>query len=214
MVPVRSPPTSGLAIAALVLAVVPCCPAISLVGTVLGVAALRRIQAANGALAGRSIAKWAIGIGITLAILSTMGMTILVQHAEQTNREIISTQIAEVIDSSRVQQPDRAAKAWNNASANTPTTAEFQRFGQEVAQRYGRLQRFSISSMTTGGSLFRQRIEVAGVYIFQNVERTGSAIFDVQPRAGDLWPQFHLTALTIEDRDHGDLKLPPEASTP
>jgi hypothetical protein len=212
--PSRRPPTSRLAIVGIVLAAVPCCPAVSLVGSILGMAALRRIQAANGSLGGRRLALWAVGIGFAVTFVSTMLMIILVRQLDIANRAIITTQIAEVVNAATDDQIDRAAKSWNNAANQTPTNTEFDQFGNEVSSRYGRLQRFTISSMATGGTFFEQQIEVAGVYIFQNAERPGSAVFDVQAKTNDLWPQFRLRTLMIEDRERGDLKLPSGNTSP
>jgi len=181
---------------------------------VLGMAALRRIQAAHGGLGGRRLAQWAIGVGAGLTVITTLGMMTLARHVDQTNRLIMTTQIAAVINHSIDQQSALAAKAWNHGGAHTPSGDEFARLGTEAVTRYGRLHRFSISSMATGGTLFQQRIEVAGVYIFQNAERPGAAVFDVQASAGNLWPQFRLRSLVIEDRERGDLKLPQEIASP
>lgn len=200
--------TSRLAVVALVLAAIPCCPMVSLAGALLGLAALRRIHAAGNALAGTRVAQWAVGVGFALTILSTALLTMLAHQFDDANRRVMTAQIAEVINASTVGQVDRSAKSWNNIGSSTPAAAEFERFGHLVLNRYGRLQRFSISSTTVGGSLFQQHIEVAGVYIFQNAERPGSAVFEVHAGGVDLWPQFRLRSLVIEDREKGDLKLP------
>ena len=72
----HAPETSGLAIAAFVLALL---PGTWPVGLVLAIIALRQIRANPSRLSGRALASWAIGIGAILTVLAGLALPVVLR---------------------------------------------------------------------------------------------------------------------------------------
>lgn len=215
IVPKRAhPPTSRLAVAAVILAVIPCCPLISLVGAALGVMALRRIQASKGAMGGGRLAVWAVCIGSAMSLLTTVVFSSLQSFVQDMNRQIMVEQVTTTIHAAMQGDIARVRTQWLTSDQKSMNDESVLVFGQTLLDRYGPLIRFTISSETTVGALLQPQYEVAGVFVFERSELLGNAAFDVRTTTSAPWPQFRLTSLTIEDVALGSLQLPPETRLP
>jgi hypothetical protein len=101
-----------------------------------------------------------------------------------------------------------AAGHWAKLVGDAPSAESLQRFGALTHDRYGRLNRFQITSMVASNGLFSHQIEIAGVFSFERGERTGSAKFQLRPGEGVAWPSFWIQGLKIDDAEHGSIQLP------
>ncbi len=205
--PVQAP-LSALAVVGLVLALVPCCPFISLLGAMLGISAWRRIRISNGKLGGRRVALAACFAGIGLSIVSTVGLSVLSRAISDSSRDTMVSSIEQTIATAIDGNMHAVPSAWASTSA-TPTSAQVSDFGKQMKERYGAFQRFKMTTSNVGGSLLRQEHEVAGIFVFERRELTGSAKFEVRAAAGESWPTFELQSILIEDHELGELRLPP-----
>ena len=201
------PRMSRLAVVAIVLAAVPCCPVVSLAGSALGITALRRIRAATGALGGLRLEQLAIAIGLMVGALSMIGLTRLGQWVDRTNHEEMTRAVETAVRGAMDGNVQEVQKVW--ASGPGLPADAIQSFGESALQRYGRLRWFSASFSSASGSMFQQEYEVAGVFVFDRRELTGSAAFEVRTDTGQIWPQFRLKSIEITDKENGDLRLPP-----
>src|SRR6185503_11382760 len=74
------PRLSKQAVFAIVLAVLACCPMASLLGSIMGLAALGRIRRSQGRLRGKRLALAAAIAGFSLAVAASIGLTVLQQR--------------------------------------------------------------------------------------------------------------------------------------
>src|SRR5262245_14826472 len=91
------PKTSRLAVAALVLAVLPFRSSSSLLGAVLGLMAVRKLQFSGGSLVGRKLAIAAALVGFVMTALLSLVMSVGSNYLTAFNRKIMVDQIEEVV---------------------------------------------------------------------------------------------------------------------
>jgi hypothetical protein len=210
----RSLRTSALAIAALVLSVIPCCPMVNLAGAMIGVAALRRIDSAPAQLGGRRLAIVAIAAGLGLSIfLGGAWIAFAVQYQDRVDRDMVTT-VETFVRSAADGDVAQARAMWSRVPSAAIDDAAVFAFGQEVKDRYGALERISIASTTSVGSVLSMRIDAACVFSFESSTRTGSAGFQVISSASGFWPTVRLVSLRIDDADRGNIIVGPKAETP
>lgn len=106
-----APPYSRLAIAAFVVAVVPCCPLTGLLGFFLGLAALRRIAAAPG-LRGRQLATAAVFLGIVSTVVSAYGIVRFARSAAERQDRALAEAVQSFVVAAQESRFDDARKAW------------------------------------------------------------------------------------------------------
>jgi hypothetical protein len=206
-------PRSPLAIAALVLALVPCCPPVSLLGAILGLVALRRIQLANGPPANRRLAIAAVLIGIGVSLFSGFLMNTAARSIDHRTTQMMVEHVEQAIREAAEGREHDALQRWSSAAQEQITAEDLREFGTATQSRHGRLQRFSITSQSRSGTLLQQRFDVAGLFIFERRKRTGAASFEVRPSRRGLLPEIRMESLLIEDREHGNLRLPAGRNT-
>jgi len=198
----------GLAIVAFILAVVPCCPMVSLLGAMLGLAALRRIQLARGALGGRRLAAVAVIVGFVVSGISAIGFSRLAFSVDQWVEQTMAANVQDLVRASVQGRIDAGLRLWTPDSRRSVSAQDISDFGAQISQRYGRLQRFSIMSRSKPGSMFDPEMDASGVFVFDHGELLGSAKFELRPAIGQSIPQLQLRSILIEDKDRGDLRLP------
>lgn len=199
-----------MAITALIIAAVPCCPFVNLVGAMLGVAALRRIHASRGVLGGRRLATTAIAIGLGLAVLlSGAWLAFSFREQQRLDAQMVN-HIEGFIRAAQNGQSDKARSFWRPGASVNLSAADISAFGEESQKRYGRLERVSIASHSNSGSLLAPTIETACVFVFESSQRTGSAGFQLSISGNSIWPDLRLTKLRLDDPEHRPLALPAE----
>ncbi|NNM26707.1 MAG: DUF4190 domain-containing protein [Phycisphaerales bacterium] len=209
--------TPALAITALVLALVPCCPLTGLVGAMLGFTAYRRAvreEAAGGQDRGRRLALAAMVIGGMGAVISTLTWNHLLLVTDEAQESMMTHQIRRIV----APEPDddtALAEVWEDDAA-TPPEAERDAFADAVAARFGALDRITIVSTARTGSFFDPAIEAACVFHCERASPTGAVRFRVHARLGEPL-DFRIVKLTIDGGERGDLILggtPQAAGTP
>ncbi len=202
-------PLSALAVTALVIAVLPGCPPVNLLGLVLGVLALRRIRNASGRLGGRRIAQLAVGLGWLSSMLWAAGWW----WVGDTTRDALEQSMTEQVERLLVIESDRQAEEqvarWSGPAAVAPSPQEVRAFAESVRARYGPLRRLSVTSMTTDGSFSDPTYVIAMIAFFEGGQHAASGRFRLQ--VGTL--QTRLQRLIVMDPDGGDLMIPSVAES-
>jgi hypothetical protein len=208
------PKTSALAVTALILAVIPCCPLVNLAGVTIGITALKRIERSGGALGGKRIAKSAIAVGLALSVLlAAAWMMFTVQYQRHVDEEMQSISqgfVLAAIDG----HARRARQFWTPERQQQVSEQAIEEFGKQVAARFGRLSGINFSVTSGSGSLFEPHIDAACVFTFESSKRTGSVSFRLVPSGNSVWPIVKLRQFRINDAERGDLILGAAAETP
>jgi hypothetical protein len=197
----------------LVLAFIPCCPATGLLGAFLGLFALRRLPPGAEHARHRRVAITAVIAGIAMSVL----WLVLFDAARGAMLEQYETDMTKrVEDFLAVEaEPETLAKSWTaRADARVPVE-EMLALRSECTARWGAFERFSLVSFEGGGTLFRPRYDVAGLFHFEHATLSGVARLDVMPSPSRvIVPEFRLRSITIEDHEQGDLVLPAKPDEP
>lgn len=201
--------TSPLAVVSLVLALMPCCPLVNVVGIVLGLAALRRIDLAGGRVGGRRMARAAVLAGGGMTILSMFMLRDFSRTMHQSYEAAMNGQVEAFVHAAVSGDVSAANQAWSNQPGERLQPDEIEAFGRELNSRYGPLKRFTIASSVTSGSLLTPRMDAAGIFVFENGQLTGSARFNLVAGTVSVKPTFRIRSLRIDDAQQGDLMLPP-----
>lgn len=196
---------SALAVSALVVALVPCCPLTALIGAFLGLFAMRRIQRSGGRLRGNGIAMAAMVAGAVGAIVWAIAFERFALAQQDAQETAIAEQIGGILIAAQEGRPADVLAGWY-PDATTPTAEEIIEFGAEVTTRYGDVDRFAVLSAVRSGPLMSPEIVVAGIYRSASEEPIGSARFRMILGV-QLTPTFKPMQIVIEDPDRGDLVL-------
>jgi hypothetical protein len=210
--PARTPPPklSVLAVTALVIAAIPCCPLVNLLGAMLGITAMRRIQMSRGLLGGRRVAAIAIAIGLGLAVLlSVAGMTFSYREQQRLESQMVASieGFIRAVEDGRSDKAQQFLRPGTNKGESGDVLAAF---GEQMKLRFGALDRVSIASQSNSGSLLAPTIEAACVYAFESTQRTGSAAFQLTITGKSIWPDLRLIRLRVDDPESGPVAFPAE----
>ena len=205
--------TSAMAVIALVLALLPMCVPLNLVGSFLGVIALRRVNAAGGLLRGRMAAHVAIWGGLILTVSGWWAWTALGQWGERAIQQTAAETTTAFLRDAAEGRPQDALGHWS-PSAPRPSEAEVEAFGQVVAA-IGEVKSVGIVSMQPlpGGSMLQPTWSAWLVITIDTAQYDGSARFDLLPGVGSLSPRAVLRQVLI-DGPEGDVSLPVAAVEP
>jgi len=193
---------------ALFMAVVPCCPFVSLAGGFLGMVVLSRMQKAGAGpnAPGRKVAIVAAVTGLLMSIATT-GLYTWWQHRMETAfRQEAITELEQVIRSSMAGDAATARSLWH-PSSDAPSSVEFETFGNTLQHRYGRLQRFAIDSFVIDGTPRSPTIDMSGLFTFETRELAGSAKLYLRQPTGPFSVDLGLAKILIEDRTDGNVVL-------
>jgi hypothetical protein len=195
-----------MAIIAVVLAFLPMCVPLNLVGCVLGALAKRRIAASGGALGGRGAATAAIWGGIIMTAAGWWAFVSLTDWAEgMVQRQASSAAAAFVHD---VQQGDyEAAAGWWSPSVETPNTAAMAHFAEAIAA-FGEVDGVGVRVMQPLPGDTLTPVWSAGlVFNFGSGPVSGSARYDVLMGVSTVEEMVLLRRIVIEGPE-GDVVLP------
>ncbi|MCP3904060.1 MAG: DUF4190 domain-containing protein [Planctomycetes bacterium] len=201
----HTPRSSVLAMVALAIAVIPCCPLAGLLGACLGIVSLSGIRRSEGRVTGARIAIAAIVLGTVTSIIGWLALDRLVSYQEAEHTRTMDDQVTRIIRSASEQRTDEL-HLWAAGTAR-PSDDELLAFGAVVSERYGRFDRLAIISSTHSGPLLSPIREIAVVFHFEHGQPLGSARFQTRVVGGQFIPQLDLARLTIEDAAAGDLVL-------
>jgi len=194
---------------ALALAIVPCCPFVSLAGGFLGLLALGRMHRGGFRrdAPGRKIAIAAAITGLLVSIATTGAFTWWQQGLNDSFREEATTEVEQVMHAAMRSDLPTVRQVWSPNPA-APADETILAFGKELHARYGRFQRFAIDSFAFEGLPSAPRIDMSGVFTFETRQLPGSAQLVLVPHPGTLAMDFALVKILIEDRAAGNLELP------
>lgn len=198
---------SILAVAGLVMAIIPCCPPANLLAVGLGLLALRRIGASSGRLRGVGLARAAIFAGSILTILSLVLLTRFATRQQQLMDQAMVNVVESTIRGSMIDRADLVRLSWVGPRESRPSKEEILAFGQTLQERYGTFKRCAIVSSLMTGSFFAPRMEAAVIVYFSSGQIHGSMEVDLIIPTFRTEPTFSMRALRLEDPQAGDLEL-------
>ncbi|MBT7351758.1 MAG: DUF4190 domain-containing protein [Phycisphaerae bacterium] len=208
--PATQSQTSAMAIIAIVLALLPLCVPLNLIGTVLGFVAKRRIVAAGGRLRGHGAARAAIWGGLIMTVLGWWVWSEIGQWTqraiEETAGETTTAFLQEVADGR-----SQAAFARWSSNADMPSDTHVDSFARAVAQ-LGTVQSVGIVSMQPI-DIWQLVWSAWLVITIGDAKYDGSAQYELQPEAGSITPRPMLREFTL-DAPNGQLSLPEVVGEP
>ncbi|MBT5657678.1 MAG: DUF4190 domain-containing protein [Phycisphaerae bacterium] len=211
--PATQSQTSAMAIIAIVLALLPLCVPLNLIGTVLGFVAKRRIVAAGGRLRGHGAARAAIWGGLIMTVLGWWVWSEIGQWTqraiEETAGETTTAFLQEVADGR-----SQAAFARWSSNADMPSDTHVDSFARAVAQ-LGTVQSVGIVSMQPmpDTDIWQPVWSAWLVITIGDAKYDGSAQYELQPEAGSITPRPMLREFTL-DAPNGQLSLPEVVGEP
>ncbi|MCZ6835368.1 MAG: DUF4190 domain-containing protein [Planctomycetota bacterium] len=198
---------SALAIVAMVLAVIPCCPPVNLLAVGLGMLAYRRIGRSGGRLRGANVARAAIFAGFALSILSLILLGRFGEQYQQRLKDDMLTDLQVVMQAAIDQQVGVVQSKWSPNAPVVPSDEAILQFGAELEARYGAIERIIIVSQTHSG-VSKQRIQAALIFQCTRGEYNGSVEVELAFLPMELIPDIRLHWLMLEDPEAGNLRLP------
>jgi hypothetical protein len=201
----RAPMSSYVA---LVMALVPCCPFVSLAGGFLGLIVLLRLQKAGAGpnAPGRRVALAAAILGLLVAIGSAGAFSLWQYRMHTSLRDEAANDLDQFIRAVMDEDSAKARSIWL-ASPDAPPNDEFVEFGRTLQDRYGRFQRFAIDSFVFGGAPLAPTVDMSGVFTFETREVAGSARLLMRQSGGPFTIDLVLLRVFIEDSTLGDLVI-------
>lgn len=199
-----------LAYFALAMSILGCCPLVSAVGGSLGLVALRRITQSNGTLRGRRVANASVIVSLIMTIGGVIGWSQFASSVQKWIKADSCVVVERFIQAADRNDAAASRSIWAHAVAATFSDQAIAAFAAEALRRYGRLREFRVTSIVPGPTTVPTTFEVAGTFVFQQAERTGSATVLLEP-TNTFRPiyRMRLMSLTIDDKPLGDLALPP-----
>ncbi len=199
--------TSVMAVIALVLAVLPMCVPLNLIGTVLGMVAIGRVKAAGGQLRGRTAARVAIWGGVIMSVAGWWAWSAVAQWGERAVQQTAVEATTHFLQDAAGGRPQDALAHWS-PSAPRPNEAEVTSFGTFIAA-IGKVKRVGIVSMqpVPGSDMWQPSWSAWIVVFIGDAKYDGSARYDLQPAAGSIHPRAVLRSVRIEG-PNGEQSLP------
>lgn len=188
------------------LAVLGCCPMVSLLGSVMGLAALGRIRHSRGELRGRRLALAATFVGAALAIGSSIGLGLLQESMRDYCERSIAATVEAAVHDAADGKIKEAGDRWGDWPGDRPNDEALARLGNETLSRYGGLKRFQVTHMVPAGGFLNPQFEVAGVFDFERGQQTGSARAAFGQGADGELASFWLRQLKIDDAQAGSIE--------
>ncbi|HWB20827.1 MAG TPA: hypothetical protein VG711_11035 [Phycisphaerales bacterium] len=203
------PPHSALAVIALILALVPCCPLLPMLGSTLGAIADYRIFTSGGMLRGRRTARSAIFIGIGMTLITSTLMYWMKDSLQSYLKDALGVQTHHAVDPNAPKQGEDSG--WLESASGGPNTEDIERFRQDLSDRYGNFQGFTISLIAPKSGFYDVNYSAAGVFDFEKGSHPGHVHFQLAPGSGFM-PEVRMTGITIEDAQQGALTCAGAAS--
>lgn len=196
----RVPRRSIMAVIALVLAVMPGCPLTGIVGGLLGLVALKRIDRNQPRMRGRRLAIAAMLIGPCSALVWLAGWNHLGSFADEGIQRAMIDRVHEAISTDGGKHP------FADDVQQSLSLAELERVRSLIHDRFGDLRDVSISNKIVSG-FPPSRVEAALLLTFADGSTLASAIYDMRAARAGVIPEVLLRELVIEDHERGQLRL-------
>jgi hypothetical protein len=206
-----------LPITAIVLALAPGCPIVTLIGAGLGALALARLRRSGADNARATLARrLSIGAMAGGAITTIFWMSAIERFAatvDAAHHEAVSQRSVELLAAAEAGDVDAARATWLGV-ATAPTAAEIRAFGAACAARYGAVQDVAVLSATRTGSALGSTFEAAVVLRFERESITGLVRYRIFVGLGSPMVDCRITGVTIDDSDRGPMELVTAAAAP
>jgi hypothetical protein len=202
----RRRPLSGMAIIAVVLAFLPMCVPLNLLGTTLGFLAKRRIDLSGGAIGGRGAARAAIWGGVIMTVAGWWAWSSLTQWAEDMVRQQASETASAFMADIQKGDFESAATRWS-PEIETPDATAMKKFATAVAV-LGTVEGVGIRVMQPLSSDSITPVWSAGlIFNFSDAQLLGSARYDVLMGVTSTEEMVRLRRIVIDALDD-TLSLP------
>ena len=190
-----------------------CCPMTSLMGFVLGLISLRRIQASHGRLGGRTIAKMAMALGLIMVPVQYFILDAFQKMNERLLQEGLEHSMSVVFDVDSQDRSDDLLRVFSSLDGKRPSTAEIDSFVERATSELGPYQGLSVIRSTPGESGFLDRsYEIAVGFRFTARTVTGGVECLVIPSGTSLPHSILFQRIELQVLPESALMLP--ASTP
>jgi hypothetical protein len=206
-------PISSLAIIGLVVALIPMCLPLNLIGCLLGLLALLRISSSGGAMGGAGAAKVAMWGGAIMFALGYWGVTSLADWGQGQVREQGAHAATEFVRAVQDHEYE-AARRWWSRSAEPVSDDALQAFA-EALERVGRIEQVGIRSVQpVPAGMFQAAWSASMAFVGDDETHRGAGRFDVSAGAASLDDLVRIRRMVISGPD-GDITLPAtKESTP
>lgn len=197
---------------ALASSLVLCCPMTSLMGFVLGLISLRRIQASGGVLGGRKIAKTAMILGLVMVPVQYFILDSFQKMNERLLQEGLENAMSVLFDVDSQERSDQLLRIFSTLDGKRPSKDEIDLFVDRATSSLGAYQGLSVIRSTPGESGFLDRsYEVAVGFRFADRTVTGGVECLVIPSGTSNPHAILFQRLELQIRPEETLQLPPFA---
>ncbi len=181
---------SPLAVIGVVLASIPMCVPVNLLGFVFGALALRRIRHSGGVIRGRNVARAAMIIGLVTTIGGSWGWMRLGQWQEKATAEAASLSVNGFVTSATAGDVTAAMQWWSPQTA-APKAQDVLAFGKAINATCD-VTHVTVNAITstTGGDFWKPTMSLWLTVVCNDGQQCrASARIDLIPRVGQLQPQ-------------------------
>jgi len=201
-------PISTLAVISLVLALIPMCVPLNLLGCLVGLIARRRIVNAGGALGGAGAATAAVWGGVIMFTLGLWGCNALSDWAQTQVRDSGAHVATDFMRA--VQDGDHdAARRWWSASADPLSDEALDAFADAIAG-VGEIQQVGVRSLQpVPAGLLTPQWSASLTFVGGDVTHRGAARFEMQVGATTVDDVVRLRRVVFTGPD-GDIVIPIE----
>lgn len=203
---IQKPPLSRLAVVGVVLAVIPFCLPLNLIGSVIGVIAKRRIAVSDGRLGGRRAATVAIWGGLIMTLAGWWAWSAAGNWADRAMKQSVSETATDFLADIAEGNTAASLRFWAVNSA-PPTDASLDQFAQGFAA-LGAVQGVGIKSMqpVASDNPLQPRWSAWLVVTAGGKQWDGSAEVDIVAGGGMFELRATLTQIVITGPE-GDITL-------
>lgn len=179
-------------------------------GFVLGLIALRRIQASGGALGGRKIAKTALILGLVMVPVQYFILDGFQKMNERLLQEGVEDSMSILFDVESVKRDDDLLRVFSTLEGRRPSRDEIDMFVDEVLSSLGMYQGLSVIRSTPGDSgLLDRSYEVAVGFRFSDRTVTGGVECLVIPSGTSKPHAVLFQRIELQLQPEVTLQLPP-----
>lgn len=179
-------------------------------GFVLGLIALRRIQASGGALGGRKIAKTALILGLVMVPVQYFILDGFQKMNERLLQEGLEDSMSTLFDVESVKRDDDLLRVFSTLEGRRPSRDEINAFVDEVLSSLGMYEGLSVIRSTPGDSgLLDRSYEVAVGFRFSDRTVTGGVECLVIPSGTSKPHAVLFQRIELQIQPEVTLQLPP-----
>lgn len=209
--PIPNPPLSRLAVVSAVLAMIPLCLPLNLIGSVLGVIAKRQIATSGGRLGGGKAAMLAIWGGLLMTLVGWWAWGAAGDWADQAMKQSVSETATNFLTDVAEGNTAASLRHWS-ADSTPPTTDQLDQFAKAFAA-LGDVQGVGIKSMQPieSDNPLQPRWSAWLVVTAGEKQWDGSAVVDIVAGGGMFELRATLIQIVVKGPD-GEITLESEGT--